>query len=84
VRTFGDCPGERRRTVERASDGTVLRYVREGDQRTIEHRYAPDGRLVTATAMERGVRRELPLDTPGLALRASDAGIDAPPRCQVP
>jgi hypothetical protein len=81
TRSFDGCPGERRRTVERAGDGTVLRYVREGAQRTIEHRYSPDGRLVAATVTEGTARRALPLDTPGLVRDSRDAGIDAPPRC---
>jgi YD repeat-containing protein len=83
-RSFPGCAGERRRVVERDADGRVVRYVREGELRTIEQRYSPAGRLVEATAIEGGVRRPLPLDAPGLVRDARDAGIDAPPRCSTP
>jgi anti-sigma factor RsiW len=81
VRSFGSCPGERRRIVEYGWDGKVVRYVREGGLRTVEHRFDPEGRLVAAFAIERGVRRPLPLDVPGLVQDARDAGFEAPPRC---
>jgi hypothetical protein len=81
VRSFGSCPGERRRIVEYGWDGKVVRYVREGGLRAVEHRFDPEGRLVAAFAIERGVRRPLPLDAPGLVQDARDAGFEAPPRC---
>jgi hypothetical protein len=84
VRTFAGCPGERRRVVERDGEGRVVRYLREGERRTVEHRYAPDGRLAAAFAVEAGARTPLPLDAPGLVRFARDAGMDAPPRCSAP
>jgi hypothetical protein len=81
-RVFADCPGERRRVVERDGEGRVVRYVRVGDRRTVEQRYGADGRLRSAFATEDGGRRELPPDAPGLVREARDAGIDAPPRCE--
>lgn len=82
TRSFAGCPGERRRIVELDGDGRVIRYVREGERRTIEHRYSPDGRLSAAAELVDGGRRPLPLDAPGLVRDARDAGIDAPPRCE--
>jgi len=84
TRSFEACPGERRRIVERDGDGGVIRYVREGERRTIEHRFSPDGRLVSAVEISGGVRRALALDAPGLVRLARDAGMDAPPRCESP
>ena len=83
-RSFPDCPGERRRVVERDGDGRVIRYVRVGDRRTVEQRYGADGRLRSAFAIEDGLRRDLPAGAPGLVGDARDAGIDAPPRCSAP
>jgi hypothetical protein len=83
-RSFPDCPGERRRVVERDGDGRVIRYVRVGDRRTVEERYGADGRLRSAFAIEGGLRRALPAGAPGLVGDARDAGIDAPPRCSAP
>jgi hypothetical protein len=83
-RSFPDCPGERRRVVERDGDGRVIRYVREGDRRIVEQRYGADGRLRSAFAIEGGLRRALPAGAPGLVGDARDAGIDAPPRCSAP
>lgn len=80
-RSFADCPGERRRIVERDSAGRVVRYVRVGEHVTVEQLYGADGRLVSAVVIEGGQRHALPLDTPGLVQNARDAGIDAPPRC---
>jgi hypothetical protein len=81
TRDFAGCPGELRRIVERDDEGRIVRYVRQGERRTVEHRYGPDGRLVSAVAIEGGARRALPLDAPGLVRDARDAAIDAPPRC---
>jgi hypothetical protein len=83
-RSFPDCPGERRRVVERDGDGRVIRYVRVGDRRTVEQRYGADGRLRAAFAIEGGLRRDLPAGAPGLVGDSRDAGIDAPPRCSAP
>jgi hypothetical protein len=84
TRSFPSCPGERRRVVERDADGRVVRYLRETEPRTIEHRFGPDGRLVAAFELVGVARRPLPLDAPGLVRDARDAGIDAPPRCSLP
>jgi negative regulator of sigma E activity len=81
VRTFPGCPGERRRVVERGEDGAIVRYVREGETRTVEQHYGPGGALVAAFAIEGGVRRPLALSAPGLVTDASAATLDAPPRC---
>jgi hypothetical protein len=81
TRDFAGCPGELRRIVERDDEGRIVRYVRQGERRTVEHRYGPDGRLVSAVATEGGARRALALDAPGLVRDARDAAIDAPPRC---
>jgi hypothetical protein len=88
IRTFTDCEGEAWRKVETDPSGRVVKYVREGriggQRLRIEHVYAEDGALSSATVRDLD-EPGAPVDADALGLvlppRASDAGIGAPPRC---
>jgi hypothetical protein len=83
-RTFRSCPGEHVRELERDADGRVIRWAREGelDGRAVrvEARYGEDGALAELNVTPAGAA---PADAAalGVPLRAADASLDGPPRC---
>jgi hypothetical protein len=83
-RTFRSCPGEHVRELERDADGRVIRWAREGElggrAARVEARYGEDGALaeLIVTPAEAAPADAAAL---GVPLRAADASLDGPPRC---
>jgi hypothetical protein len=96
TRTFGDCPGETSRVVESDAAGHVLKVTRRGaaagNPFLLEQWYGEDGALTAVRWSSEGRVQEVRVGpgrahgpaVPAFALEprsATDAGIDAPPRC---
>jgi hypothetical protein len=85
-RTFKSCPGEHVRELERDADGRVIRWAREGELGgravRVEARYGEDGALLDLNVTPAGADVDAAdAAALGVPLRAADASLDGPPRC---